>query len=347
MNQTTVGVIGAGRIGRMHAENLVHHIPQATVRAVASPHLDEGWAEELGIPVRTTDTDGVLGDPEIEAVVIAASSGFHIELIRCAAEAGKHIFCEKPVAFEPGPIEEILRIAAAAGIQLQVGFNRRFDPSLLKASKAVRSGEIGAIHTLRVTNRDPTPPDIDFVKRSGGLFFDFTVHDFDTVRFLSGAEVVELFAVGEVLIDPRIGAAGDIDTAVITLRLSNGALAVIDNSRHAVYGQDQRFEVFGSAGSIAVDNTRATFVSTSTRDGVFSERLHGSFGDRYREAFVAEMRGFLRSVREGGPVAVGAEDALAAVRAAHAARRSLAENRPIRLAEAIETTDALGAGSSP
>ena len=347
MNQTTVGVIGAGRIGRMHAENLVHHIPQATVRAVASPHLDEGWAEELGIPVRTTDTDGVLGDPEIEAVVIAASSGFHIELIRCAAEAGKHIFCEKPVAFEPGPIEEILRIAAAAGIQLQVGFNRRFDPSLLKASKAVRSGEIGAIHTLRVTNRDPTPPDIDFVKRSGGLFFDFTVHDFDTVRFLSGAEVVELFAVGEVLVDPRIGAAGDIDTAIIALRLSNGALAVIDNSRHAVYGQDQRFEVFGSAGSIAVDNTRATFVSTSTRDGVFSERLHGSFGDRYQEAFVAELRGFLRSVREGGPVAVGAEDARAAVRAAHAARRSLAENRPIRLAEAIETADALGAGSSP
>jgi myo-inositol 2-dehydrogenase/D-chiro-inositol 1-dehydrogenase len=343
---TTVGVIGAGRIGRMHAENLVHHIPEASVRAVASPHLDEGWAKELGIPVRTTDTDVILGDSEIEAVVIAASSGLHIELIRRAAEAGKHIFCEKPVAFEPGPIEEILRIAADAGIQLQVGFNRRFDPSLLKASEAVRRGEIGDVHTIRVTNRDPTPPDIDFVKRSGGLFFDFTVHDFDTVRFLSGSEIVELFAVGEVLIDPRIGAAGDIDTAVITLRLANGALAVIDNSRHAVYGQDQRFEVFGSAGSVAVDNTRATFMTTSTSNGVFTERLHGSFGDRYREAFVAELRGFLSSVREDRPVAVGAEDALAAVRAAHAARQSLAENRPIRLSEAIKTVEAVGAGSS-
>jgi myo-inositol 2-dehydrogenase/D-chiro-inositol 1-dehydrogenase len=227
-----------------------------------------------------------------------------------------------------------------------VGFNRRFDPSLLKASEAVRRGEIGDVHTIRVTNRDPTPPDIDFVKRSGGLFFDFTVHDFDTVRFLSGSEIVELFAVGEVLIDPRIGAAGDIDTAIITLRLANGALAVIDNSRHAVYGQDQRFEVFGSAGSVAIDNTRATFVTTSTSNGVFTERLHGSFGDRYREAFVAELRGFLSSVRKGGPVAVGAEDALAAVRAAHAARRSLAENRPIRLNEAIETVDAVGAGGS-
>ncbi len=345
MNQTTVGVIGVGRIGRMHAENLIHHIPKANVRAVASPHLDEGWAEGLGIPVRTTDADVVLGDPSIEAVVIAASSALHIELIRRAAKAGKHIFCEKPVAFEPGPIEEILGVAADAGIRLQVGFNRRFDPSMLRASEAVRSGEIGDIHTVRVTNRDPTPPDIDFVKRSGGLFFDFTVHDFDAVRFLSGSEIVELFAVGEVLIDPRIGAAGDIDTAVITLRLANGALAVIDNSRHAVYGQDQRFEVFGSAGSVAVDNTRATFVTTSTRDGVFSERLHGSFGDRYREAFVAELEDFVRCVREGGTVAVGAEDALAAVQAAHAARRSLAENRPVRLDEATVATAADGGRS--
>jgi len=345
MNRTTVGLIGAGRIGRLHAENLARRIPEADLRAVASPHLDEVWAETLGIPVRSTEIDAVIDDPSIEAVVIATSSDLHVELIRRAAAAGKHIFCEKPVAFEPGPIEEILEITAAAGVLLQVGYNRRFDPSLLKASEAIRSGEIGDIHTLRVTSRDPIPPDIDFVRRSGGLFFDFTVHDFDTVRFLSGAEIVELFAVGEVLVDPRIGAAGDIDTAVITLKLSNGALAVIDNSRHAVYGQDQRFEVFGSGGSIAVDNTRATFVTTSTRDGVFSEKLHGSFGDRYQEAFVAELRGFLRSVREDQPVAVGAEDALAAVRAAHAARRSLAENRPIRLIDET-VAETVGAGSS-
>jgi len=317
MSHTTVGLIGAGRIGRVHAENLVQ-IPEAHLRGVASPHLDETWAEGLGIPVRSTDVNAIFNDPSIEAVVITTSSDLHVELIRLAAAAGKHIFCEKPVAFEPGPIEEILSIAANAGVKLQVGFNRRFDPSLLKASEAVRKGD----------------------------FFDFTVHDFDTVRFLSGSEIVELFAVGEVLIDPRIGAAGDIDTAVITLRLANGALAVIDNSRHAVYGQDQRFEVFGSSGSLAIDNTRATFVTTSTSKGVFTERLHGSFGDRYREAFVAELRGFLSSVREDRPVAVGAEDALAAVRAAHAARKSLAENRPIRLNEALKAVEAVGAGSS-
>jgi len=345
MGQTMVGLVGAGRIGRLHAENLARRIPEARLAAIASPHLDKRWAEGLGIPVRSTDVNVVIDDPSIEALVIAASSDLHIKLIRRAAAAGKHIFCEKPLAFEPGPIEEILEVTTTAGVKLQVGYNRRFDPSLLRASEAVRSGEIGDIHTLRVTSRDPIPPDIDFVRRSGGLFFDFTVHDFDVVRFLSGAEIVELFAVGEVLVDPRIGAAGDIDTAVITLQLSNGALAVIDNSRHAVYGQDQRFEIFGSSGSVAVDNTRATFVTTSTRKGVFTERLHGSFGDRYREAFVAELRGFLNSVREGGPVAVGAEDALAAVRAAHAARRSLAENRPIRLVdEAVAET--VGAGSS-
>ncbi|MEN8163572.1 MAG: inositol 2-dehydrogenase [Acidobacteriota bacterium] len=343
MHRTTVGLIGVGRIGRMHAENLIQ-ISEARLKAVASPHLDQVWAETLGIPVRTTDFDVVLGDPEIEAVVIAASSDLHIELIRRTAEAGKHIFCEKPVAFEPGPIEEILKITNDRGIRLQVGFNRRFDPSILKASEIVRDGEIGDIHTVRVTNRDPIPPDIDFVKRSGGLFFDFTVHDFDAVRFLSGSEIVELFAVGEVLVDPRIGAAGDIDTAVITLRLANGALAVIDNSRHAVYGQDQRFEVFGSSGSVACDNTRATFTSTSTTEGVFSERLHGSFGDRYQEAFVAELRDFVRCVSEGETPAVGAEDALAAVRAAHAARRSLKENRPIRLGEMNEETEAPGEG---
>jgi myo-inositol 2-dehydrogenase/D-chiro-inositol 1-dehydrogenase len=346
MNRTTVGLIGAGRIGRMHAENLMQ-ISEARLKAVTSPHLDQAWAETLGIPVRTTDIDVVLGDPEIEAVVIASSSGLHIELIRRAAEAGKHVFCEKPVAFEPGPIEEILEITADAGIRLQVGFNRRFDPSILKASKIVRNGEIGDIHTVRVTNRDPIPPDIDFVKRSGGLFFDFTVHDFDAVRFLSGSEIVELFAVGEVLVDPRIGAAGDIDTAVITLRLANGALAVIDNSRHAVYGQDQRFEIFGSLGNVAVDNTRATFISTSTTEGVFSERLHGSFGDRYQEAFVAELRDFVRCVSEGETPAVGAEDALAAVRAAHAARRSLTENRPIRLDELEAVTAGVGEGGMP
>jgi myo-inositol 2-dehydrogenase/D-chiro-inositol 1-dehydrogenase len=336
MNQTTVGVIGAGRIGRMHTENLVHHIPEAEVRAVASPHLDVGWAEGLGIPIRTADNSAVFSDPEIEAVVITAPSGLHSELIQQAAVAGKHVFCEKPVGFEDGPIEEAIAAAQAAGIQLQVGFNRRSDPSLLDLVEAVRDGQIGDVHTVRITNRDPKAPPIDFVKRSGGIFLDFLIHDFDTLRYLSGSEIVEIYATGGVLIDPEIGAAGDIDTAMVTARLANGALAVIDASRQAIYGYDQRFEVFGSSGSVAVDNTTPSRRVVSTTGGVVGRTPHDGFVSRYHEAFIGELRGFLAAVRGDSPVVAGADDALAAVRAAVAARESFNQNRPIRLADATE-----------
>jgi len=342
MKQTTVGVIGAGRIGRMHTENLVHHIPEATVKAVASPHLDQDWAEGLGIPIRSIDNSVVLGDPEIEAVVITAPSGLHCELIHQAAAAGKHVFCEKPLAFEPGAIEDVLQAADRAGIILQVGFNRRSDPSLLDLVETVREGRVGDVHTVRVTNRDPKAPPIDFVKRSGGIFLDFLIHDFDTIRYLSGSEIVEVYATGGVLIDPEIGAAGDIDTAMVTVRLANGALAVIDASRQAVYGYDQRFEVFGSGGSVAVNNTTPSMSVVSTTAGVVGRTPHDGFVSRYRDAFIAELRGFLAAVRGDAPVVAGAGDALAAVRAAVAARESFNQNRPIRL---VEVPVAAGGGT--
>lgn len=336
MKPTTVAVIGIGRIGRMHTENLVHSVPDAYVKTVVSPRIDEAWADGLGIPVRATEVNKVLSDPEVEAVVITAPSGRHVELIRQAAAAGKHIYCEKPVAFEPQAIEQAQAAVKAAGVKLQVGFNRRFDPSLLQMWQAVQGGKVGEIHQLRVTNRDPKAPPVDFVKRSGGLFFDFAIHDFDTIRFLSGSEIVELFAVGAVLVDPEIGKAGDIDTAVITLRLANGALGVIDCSRQTNYGYDQRFEVFGSKGSVFVDNTTATALVSSSKHGVVADKPHETFVERYREAFVAELAAFVASVREGLPVRVGAEDALAAVRAAGAARTSHLEHRPVVLADNVQ-----------
>jgi myo-inositol 2-dehydrogenase/D-chiro-inositol 1-dehydrogenase len=229
----------------------------------------------------------------------------------------------------------VIRAARREGIKLQVGFNRRSDPSLLDLVEAIREGTVGDVHTLRVTNRDPKAPPVDFVKRSGGLFFDFLIHDFDTVRFLSGAEIVEVYAVGAVLIDPEIGAAGDIDTAVVTLRLANGALAVIDASRQAVYGYDQRFEVFGSAGSVAVENTTPSTRVVSTTDGVVGRTPYGGFVSRYREAFVDELKAFLCAVRGERGVVAGAEDALAAVEAACAARQSFLEQRPVRLGECV------------
>jgi myo-inositol 2-dehydrogenase/D-chiro-inositol 1-dehydrogenase len=332
-NRTAVGVIGAGRIGKMHAENLVHHVPEAWVKAVASPHIDEIWAAELGIPVATRDNEAVFRDPEIAAVVITAPSGLHVELIRLAAQQGKHIYCEKPVAFEPSPIEDAIAATKAAGVQLQVGFNRRFDPSILRLAQAVQDGEVGELHGLRVVNRDPKAPPIDFVKRSGGMFFDFTIHDLDTVRFISGREIEEVYAAGAVLVDPEIGNAGDIDTAIITLRLEGGALCVIDNSRQSNYGYDQRFEAFGSKGNFVVDNLRPTTVESFLESGVFSDMPLPSFIERYQEAFIGELRAFIRCVRDGSPVSVAAEDALAAVRAAGATRSSMLSNRPLRVAE--------------
>jgi myo-inositol 2-dehydrogenase/D-chiro-inositol 1-dehydrogenase len=334
MTPLTVALVGAGRIGRMHAENLVRHIPEARLKAVTSPHVDAGWASSLGIPVATTDLEAVLRDPEIEAVVIAAPSGHHAELVRRAVAAGKAVFCEKPLAFDPGVIEEVMAAVRDAGAQLQIGFNRRFDPSIRRLAEAVHAGEAGELHSVRVVNRDPRAPDIGFVRRSGGMFLDFTIHDFDTVRFVSGSEIEEVYAVGAALIDPRIGEAGDIDTAVITLRLTNGALCVIDNSRQSNYGYDQRFEAFGSAGNLAVDNLTPTTMTSSLATGVVTDRPLPSFVERFREAFVAELRAFLRSVRERVPVEVGAPDALAAVRAAVAASISLSENRPVRVAAA-------------
>jgi myo-inositol 2-dehydrogenase / D-chiro-inositol 1-dehydrogenase len=317
MRPTTVAVIGIGRIGRMHTENLVHAVPNAYVRAVVSRRqVDPAWADALGIPVRSTNVDKILKDPEIEGVVITAPSGLHVELIQRAAAAGKHIFCEKPVAFEPERIEQAHAAATAAGVKLQVGFNRRFDPSLLKMWQAVRAGEVGEIHHLRVTNRDPKAPPVEFVKRSGGLFFDFAIHDFDTIRFLSGSEIVELFAVGAVLVDPEIGKAGDVDTAVITVRLA----------------------VFGSKGSIVVENTTPTMVVSSSKGGVVADKPHENFVGRYREAFIAELAAFVATVREGLPVRVGAEDALAAVKAAAAAKASHETHLPVRLSADVQPT---------
>jgi myo-inositol 2-dehydrogenase/D-chiro-inositol 1-dehydrogenase len=333
MKPTTVGVIGAGRIGRMHVQNLVHSVPEAFVKVVASRSIDASWADELGVPLAVRDFEVILGDPEIEAVAIALSSDLHVEAICRAARAGKHIFCEKPVAFSPGPIREALAAVQEAGVQLQVGFNRRFDPSLLKLQQAVRDGAVGELQGLRIINRDPQAPDIEFVQRSGGLFFDFTIHDFDTVRFLSGMEISEVHAIGTTLVDPEIGAAGDIDTAVIAIRLANGALGSIDNSRESGYGYDQRFEAFGAQGNLAVDNVRPTTLSSSLESGVFVDGPASPFVERYREAFIAELRAFVRSVRSGEPVAATGEDALAAIQAAQAATLSRRENRPVELAE--------------
>ncbi len=315
----------------MHANNIVSHLPGVFLKSVADCKPDDNWVHSLGIPVCASHHHQLLEDPEIEAVVIATPSDTHVEMIIAAAQAGKQIFCEKPVAFEAEEVATAITAVDEAGVQLQVGFNRRFDPDFLAVKAAVVAGRIGTPQIIRITNRDPLRPDLDFIPKSGGLFMDFSIHDFDSVRFLSGTEVEEVFAMGTVLIDPEIGKLGDIDTALITLRLTDGALCIIDLSRETHYGYDQQVEVFGSGGSISARNTTPTNTILCAAQGVYTDKPHYSFVERYEAAFVAELRSFFAGVREGTPPSVTGEDALAAVRIAQAAQQSREKNRPVKV----------------
>lgn len=245
VTQLNLGLFGAGRIGRIHADNLTRRIPEAHLSVVVdiSREAAKRCAADFGIPSIGEDEARIMEDPSIDAVVICSSTPSHPELIREAAFAGKHIFCEKPLALDLQEIDDALEAVRDYEVKLQVGFNRRFDPSFHQAREAVATGRIGTPHLVRVTSRDPEPPPAEYVKASGGIFLDMTIHDFDISGYLAGDEIAELYATGSTLIDPAIGQAGDLDTAMVMLRFAGGALGAIDNSRRAVYGYDQRVEV--------------------------------------------------------------------------------------------------------
>ena len=227
MEPITIGIIGAGRIGKLHAENLMTLVKGTKLKAVTDPFLDENWAYSKGIPVTGKDHRIMLDDSEIDAVLICSPSPRHAEQIIECAQVGKHIFCEKPIALDPEVIKNSLSEVEKAEVKLQVGFNRRFDPSFASVREKVSSGALGDPHSIRVTSRDPAPPPPDYVASSGGLFLDMTIHDFDMVRFLSGSEVTEVHAYGAVLVDPEIGKAGDIDTAVISMKFSKQKMKIM------------------------------------------------------------------------------------------------------------------------
>ncbi|MGC8877984.1 MAG: inositol 2-dehydrogenase [Anaerolineae bacterium] len=333
--RVNIGVIGAGRIGRVHAEHLAHRIPEAQVVAIADVALSaaQQCATELHIPFVSADHRDVLNHPDVEAVVICSSTDTHAQFIEEAAQAGKHIFCEKPIDFDLRKIDRALEAVARAGVKLQIGFNRRFDPSFKRARDMVAEGKIGQPHIVRITSRDPAPPPLEYIKVSGGIFLDMTIHDFDMARYLIGSEVEEVYAAGGVLVDPRIGEAGDIDTALVTLHYANGALGCIDNSRRAVYGYDQRIEVFGSAGGIVVTNHTPHNAIYSDASGVHSALPLYFFMERYTEAFIAEMREFVRCILEDRPPAVTGIDGRIPVVMGLAAWKSYREKRPVKLSE--------------
>ncbi|MFQ5612146.1 MAG: inositol 2-dehydrogenase [Anaerolineae bacterium] len=333
-----VGLIGAGRIGRVHAENLAYRLPEANLAAVADVFLDaaEQCAADFEVPAVYQDHRPVLDDGSIEAVIICSSTDTHAQIIAEAAEAGKHIFCEKPIALDLAQIDQALAAVERGGVKLQIGFNRRYDPSFRHVRELVAAGKIGRPHLVRITSRDPAPPPIDYIKVSGGIFLDMTIHDFDMARFLLDDEVEEIYAAGGVLVDPAIGQAGDVDTAIITLRYANGAIGAIDNSRRAIYGYDQRVEVFGSEGVALVANETPHRAVVSDADGVHAALPLYFFLERYNEAYIAEMKAFIEAVREDQPPSVTGLDGRIPVVMGLAAWRSVRENRPVRLSEIDE-----------
>lgn len=329
------GVIGAGRIGKIHAENLATRIPGTEVTAIADVNLESAQelASRLHIPSALDDYHALLSDPSIDAVAICSSTDTHARIAVEAAQAGKHIFCEKPIDYDLAKIDAALEAVEKAGVKLQIGFNRRFDSNFRKARMMIEEGKIGTPHILRITSRDPAPPSLSYVKASGGMFFDMTIHDFDMARYLSGSEVDEVYTAAGVMVDPGIGEAGDVDTAVILLRFANGAIGTIDNSRKAVYGYDQRVEVFGSAGMVQAQNNMPDSDVYYNADGVQSAKPLYFFLERYMESFIAEMKEFAQSVRENTTPPVVGMDGRIPVLMGIAAKKSFLENRPVKLSE--------------
>lgn len=332
-NLLSVAVIGAGRIGKIHAENLATRIRGARLGGVAD--IDLSAARQLGeqwhAGVVTADYRDLLNDPAINAVAICSATNTHAEIIEAAAAKGKHIFCEKPIDLDLHRIEEALRAVEKASVKFQVGFNRRFDPSFAKAQQMIAAGKIGVPHLLRITSRDPGPPPLSYVRVSGGIFMDMTIHDFDMTRFLTGSEVEEVYAIGGAMVDPEIGAAGDVDTCVVTMRLKNGVLATIDNSRKAAYGYDQRIEVFGSQGMVTVSNRTPDNHIHIDADGVHSSKPQHFFLDRYQESYVIEMQAFVDCVIKDRTPPVTGRDGLAPALIGLAAKQSLEQRAPVRL----------------
>ncbi|MBQ8972047.1 MAG: inositol 2-dehydrogenase [Clostridia bacterium] len=319
-----IGVIGAGRIGKLHSNNLVSRVPNAELAAISDVYepAAKELAEKLGVANYYNDYHKILEDPTIDAVFICSSTDTHSPISIEAAKAGKHIFCEKPIDHDLDKIKNVLDEVKKAGVKYQVGFNRRFDRNFKHVHEVVKNGGIGDVQIVKVTSRDPEAPPLSYVKVSGGIFVDMTIHDFDMVRYLSGSEVEEVSAVGTCLVNPEIGEAGDVDTCIITLRFANGALGVIDNSRQAVYGYDQRIEVFGSKGCITADNETPNNTVLYTADGVTKEKPLWFFLERYNDAFIAEECAFVEACLNDTDTAVGAFDGLQPVLIGLAAKES-------------------------
>jgi myo-inositol 2-dehydrogenase / D-chiro-inositol 1-dehydrogenase len=322
-------LLGAGRIGRVHAENVV---ASAGAELALVVDRDEAAARELSAKTGAkvaSDAEAALRSG-VDGVLIATSTDTHVELIELAVSCGVPVFCEKPVDLDLAKVEACLKTVREKGVPLMMGFNRRFDPSFAALKRRLDEGEVGTLELLRVTSRDPAPPPLAYAKVSGGLFRDMMIHDFDTARWLLGEEPVELYATGSCLVEPALGALGDVDTAVVVLKTAKGVVCTIDNSRRAVYGYDQRIEALGSGGMLLADNPTPTTVRRADKAAVISDKPPWFFLERYAEAYRAELAAFL-AVLDGEAPPVTGEDGRRALLLAEAANRSLQERRAVAL----------------
>ena len=331
-----VGIIGAGRIGRVHITSITTRVPNAVIKTVADPFLAEetaDWAMSMGVEKTTKDYKEIIEDPEIDAVLICSSTDTHSPISIEAIKAGKHVFCEKPIDHDVDKIMEVIKALEGTGLKYQVGFNRRFDHNFQSLQETVAQGKIGTPQIIKITSRDPEPPSIDYVKVSGGMFLDMTIHDFDMARFLAGCDAEEVYVQSANLVDPAIGEAGDVDTAVITLKMENGAIAVIDNCRKAVYGYDQRAEVFGSEGMAAISNDSQSTTVISNAQGVTGEKPMFFFLERYMDAYGKEITAFIDAIEKGKDTPLNVYDGLKPVLMGLAAKKSSQEHRPVKISE--------------
>lgn len=324
-------VLGCGRIGRMHARN-IHAHPRAELAAVydIAAEAAEATAAELGVKV-VGSVEAVLADPDIEAVLIASSTDTHVDLLTRAAKAGKAILCEKPIDLDIGRVEACWREIGPLQPFVMLGFNRRFDPSFKALRDRLLAGEIGRLEQVVITSRDPAPAPAEYLKGSGGLFRDMTIHDFDMARWLLGEEPISVYAAASVLTDPKIGELGDVDSASVVLKTASGRLAQISNSRRATYGYDQRIEVHGSKGMVSAENLRATTVEVANGDGYRREPLLNFFMTRYTQAYANEIAAFLAAVQAKKPMNPSGADGLQALLLADAATLSAKEGRVVTL----------------
>jgi myo-inositol 2-dehydrogenase/D-chiro-inositol 1-dehydrogenase len=328
------GLLGAGRIGTVHAR-AIRADAQATLVAVADavPPAAEAIARDSGCAVRSVEAIEAADD--IDAVVICTPTDTHADLIERFARAGKAVFCEKPIDLSLARVKDCLRVVAETGATLMVGFNRRFDPDFLAAKATIDAGTIGTVEMVTISSRDPGAPPPDYIRRSGGIFRDMTIHDFDMARWLLGEEPETVLAAASVLTDPGIGELGDYDSVNVILRTGSGRQAVITNSRRATYGYDQRIEVLGSKGSVAAENMREANIEIATEKGFTRPPLLNFFMSRYVAAYAAEIAGFVRAVREGGPTPTTGEDGLRALALADAALASVRDGRAVRVSDIL------------